>query len=115
MRAGRRRVLALFGAAAIARVAVAEPTKRIEIVARRFEFVPAEITVARGTRLTLAVKAIDFVHGFSMPDFGIRKDTVPGQFLEVTITPKEPGRYHFLCDNFCGEDHDKMGGILIVT
>jgi heme/copper-type cytochrome/quinol oxidase subunit 2 len=25
------------------------------------------------------------------------------------------GRYHYLCDNFCGDGHDRMSGILIVT
>jgi hypothetical protein len=39
---------------------------------------------------------------------------VPGKVIEVTITPAEAGRYHFLCDNFCGEGHDRMSGILIV-
>ena len=118
MRAGRRAFLwTACGAAAAfaARIAAAPPARRIQMTAQRFEFAPAEVSVPRGTRVTLVVTAIDFVHGFSMPDFGIRQDLVPGKPVEVTLTPEKPGRYHYLCDNFCGDGHDKMSGILVVT
>jgi cytochrome c oxidase subunit 2 len=55
------------------------------------------------------------VHGFSLPDFGVRRDVAPGAPVEVTITPAKSGRFHYLCDNFCGEGHDRMGGLLVVT
>jgi cytochrome c oxidase subunit 2 len=115
MSPGRRRALAVLGAALAARALAAAPARRIELTARRFEFVPAEITVPRGTRLTLAISATDFVHGFAMPDFGIRQDVVPGRVVEVTLTPGKPGRFHYLCDNFCGDGHDRMSGILVVS
>ena len=82
----RRAFLAVAGglvAVMAARIAAAPPARRIEVTAKRFEFTPSEISVARGTRLTLAVTAIDFVHGFSMPDFEIRKDLTPGKPIEV--------------------------------
>jgi len=50
-----------------------------------------------------------------MPDFGIRVDLVPGKTVELKLTPRTPGRFHYLCDNFCGDGHDKMSGILIVS
>jgi cytochrome c oxidase subunit 2 len=109
-------IAAALAAAAIARAGGgAAPAQRVGLVARRFEFIPAEITVARGTHLTLVVASADFLHGFAMPDFGVRRDAAPGQVLEVTITPEKPGRYHYLCDNFCGDGHDRMSGILVVT
>ena len=94
-------------------VAAADPV--IAVAARKFEFVPSEIKVRKGRPVTLALTSSDFVHGFSMPDFAIRKDLVPGRTIEVTITPATSGRYPFLCDNFCGEGHDGMSGILVVT
>ena len=39
----------------------------------------------------------------------------PGRPVEVTLTPGKPGRFHYLCDNFCGDGHDRMSGILVVT
>jgi cytochrome c oxidase subunit 2 len=117
MKAGRRLVLCYAGAVAatLAARAAPAPSRRVEVLARRFEFVPAEIAVARGTRLTLAITSLDFLHGFSMPDFGIRQDLAPGRVVEVTLTPDRPGRYHFLCDSFCGDGHDRMSGILAVA
>ena len=96
--------------------AAAEPAgRRIAVTARKFEFVPAEITVKKGERVTFELTAVDFPHGFAMPDFGIRKDLIPGKLLEVSITPDREGRFHYLCDNFCGDGHDRMSGILVVT
>jgi cytochrome c oxidase subunit II len=115
---GRRAFLGVasgFAAVVAGSIAAAPPARRIEITAKRFEFIPPEISVARGTRLTLVVTAIDFVHGFSMPDFAIRNDLLPGKPAEVTLTPGTPGRFHYLCDNFCGDGHDRMSGILVVT
>ena len=69
---------------------------------------------ARVERLIGDRTSEDFAHGFNLPDFGVRKDLVPGVAVEVTITPAKSGRFHYLCDNFCGEGHDKMSGILVV-
>ena len=100
--------------AAGAWAASAPGVRRIEVKARKFEFTPAEITVKRGQPVTLAVTAIDFTHGFNLPDFNVRADLIPGKTVEVTITPARAGRFHYLCDNFCGDGHDRMSGILVV-
>jgi cytochrome c oxidase subunit 2 len=107
--------LAVAGVALSAYAATGAPARRIELTARKFAFTPAEITVKRGQPVTLAVTSVDFVHGFAMPDFGVRRDLFPGKVVEVAITPDKAGRFHFLCDNFCGEDHDRMSGILVVA
>lgn len=86
----------------------------IEIEARRFRYSPNEVTVRRGELATLALRAVDFAHGFSLPDLNVRVDLVPGQVVSVNIQPKEVGRFTFLCDNFCGEHHEDMSGTLIV-
>jgi cytochrome c oxidase subunit 2 len=95
-------------------VAAGDP-QPIVLRAHRFEFTPGEIAVPAGRRVTFAVSSVDFVHGFSMPDFGVRQDLIPGRVHEVSITPATAGRFHFLCDNFCGDGHDRMMGILVVT
>lgn len=88
---------------------------RIEVVARKFEFMPAEITVPVGRPVTLVLNSLDFTHGFSLPEFALRGDCVPGKTIELSFTPNRPGRFGFVCDNFCGEGHDEMSGVLIVT
>ena len=91
------------------------PAHRIALTATRFEFSMKEISVIRGRPATLVLTTPDFVHGFGLPDFNVRVDLIPGKTVEVTFTPDRAGRFVFLCDNFCGEGHDRMTGFLVVT
>lgn len=107
-----------FGAAGYFTAAVAlgaAGPERIALSAAKFEFSAKEIRVRKGKPVTFALTALDFVHGFSVPDFNVRVDLIPGRTVEVTFTPSRAGRFAFLCDNFCGEGHDRMSGILVVT
>ncbi len=101
--------------AAVFRTRAASAPAHVIVLARKFEIEPAEIVVAVNRQLILQVSTSDFPHGFAMPDFGIRVDLVPGKTVELNLTPRKPGRFHYVCDNFCGEGHDKMSGILIVS
>ena len=91
------------------------PATRIEVDVRKFAFAPAEIRVKKGQTVTFVLSTTDFVHGFAIPDFNARADVIPGKPTEMTITPDKAGSFHVLCDNFCGEGHDKMSGFLVVT
>jgi cytochrome c oxidase subunit II len=87
----------------------------VAVSVRKFEFEPNEISVPAGREVTLAFRSSDFVHGFSLPEFGIRADLVPGRTVEVKVRPSRSGRYLFVCDNFCGDGHDRMAGVLVVN
>ena len=91
------------------------PTLRIEMIAGKFAFDPKEMRVKKGTRVTVVLTSPDFVHGFSVPDFNVRADGIPGKTVEVTFVADKAGKFIYLCDNFCGEDHGTMTGFLIVT
>jgi cytochrome c oxidase subunit II len=93
----------------------AENAKEIEVVAQRFRFTPNEIELRSGQATVLAITSVDFVHGFKVPALGIRTDLVPGAVTRVTIKALAPGRYDFLCDNFCGGGHEEMSGTIVVT
>ena len=120
----RRRVLRRLGGWTVGLVAAStgavklhaqEAAERtIEIEARRFQFTPSEITATQGEVVTLALKGIDFVHGFSIPELNVRTDLMPGRVVTLKLQLDQPGRYEFLCDNFCGDDHEKMNGLLVV-
>ena len=104
--------LAGYYAAALAAAAAPE---RIELTATKFTFSSRQINVRVGRPVTFVLSSPDFVHGFAVPDFDVRKDIIPGKAAEVTFTPDRAGRFIFLCDNFCGEGHDQMAGVLVVT
>ena len=96
-------------------VASAGSGKRIPLAAKKFEFSVTEIRTRVGVPVTLVLSSADFVHGFAIPDLGVRVDLVPGKTVEFALTPDREGRFVFLCDNFCGEGHEEMSGVLVVT
>jgi len=106
---------ALLGPAGYCAATAAGGAERIVVNATKFDFAAKEIRVRKGRPVTLVLTTADFVHGFALPDFNARIDLVPGKAVELTFTPDRAGRFVFLCDNFCGEGHDRMTGFLVVS
>jgi cytochrome c oxidase subunit 2 len=115
----RRRFLAGFLAAAAAAAGGAalaqKEEKIIRITARKFAFLPGEVTLKRGVPVTLELTSADVVMGFNAPDFGVRADIVPGQVSRLRLAPEKTGTFVFLCDIFCGDGHEGMSGKLHVV
>ncbi|MDN2700811.1 cupredoxin domain-containing protein [Janthinobacterium sp. SUN100] len=105
--------VAAIEAQGVKKVALKE--RIIAIQAKKFVYTPNEITLKKDEPVVLAFTAIDFIHGFFIPDMRIRADLLPGQVTEVRLTPGKAGEYAFLCDNFCGSGHEEMNGKIIVT
>jgi cytochrome c oxidase subunit 2 len=114
----RRHLLALLIASSAAggavRLAIAAGPNEVEIQAMKFDFTPETVKVKRGQPVTFVLTSIDRIHGFKMPDFGVRTDIVPDLETRVTITPDKAGTFVFFCDVFCGDGHEEMSGTLIV-
>jgi len=110
------RAFALLAAAlAATSVAGAQDEVRIELTAEKFHFGTQEIRLKKDRRVTIVLTSPDYAHGFAVPDLGVRGDAIPGKRVEITFIPDRAGRFRFLCDNFCGEDHDSMAGMLVVA
>jgi cytochrome c oxidase subunit 2 len=113
----RRRVMvALLTGSALGGVAclAAESPAEIRISAKKFEYHPNKATAKLGQPVILVLTSEDRIHGFKMPDFGLRTDIVPGQETRVTLTPDKAGSFTFFCDIFCGDGHEDMEGTLVV-
>jgi len=117
----RRRLLAAGATAALAAGALALRAQAegaeqvIHITARKFVFLPQEITLKRGVPVVLEFTAPEVVMGFSAPDFKVRTDIIPGQAARVRLLPQQLGTFDFLCDIFCGEGHEGMSGRIHVV
>ncbi len=96
------------------RLAAETSPREIDVMAQKFEFTPDTIKVKKGETVILVLTALDRVHGFKMPDFGIQTSIVPGEDARVTITPQKAGTFVFFCNIFCGDGHEDMNGTLIV-
>jgi cytochrome c oxidase subunit 2 len=112
--AGATAILGCVGYLAVPLAVGEAAPRRIPLLATKFAFDRPEIRVRRGEAVTLLLTSPDFVHGFSIPDLDARVDIIPGRTVELEVKPARAGRFPFLCDNFCGEGHDRMTGWLIV-
>jgi cytochrome c oxidase subunit 2 len=50
----------------------------------------------------------DVIHGFGVPDFGIKKAAIPGIVNSAWATVEKPGVYRGQCYVLCGQDHSAM-------
>ena len=112
----RTMVALLIGSAAggVTRLAADTPNE-IRISAKKFEFHPNKVALKRGQPVTLVLTSEDRIHGFKVPDLGLRAEIVPGQETRVALTPEKDGSFTFFCDVFCGDGHEEMDGTLIVA
>ncbi|MET3120684.1 cytochrome c oxidase subunit 2 [Oxalobacteraceae bacterium GrIS 2.11] len=115
----RRTVLAgtlaiLLGQTLLAQESSAGKPRNIKIHLKKFQFSPNHITLKQGEKVVFELTSSDFTHGFSLPDFNVRSDVPPGQVTLLALTPDKSGDFIFLCDNFCGDGHEEMHGLLTV-
>jgi cytochrome c oxidase subunit II len=105
--------------------------KVIEVSAKKYEFTPAEIHVAKGTKVELKVHSVDETHGAKLELYpeGAKDKSTPGLLFDhpddngkveknvdqvLVFTAAIPGTYEFKCAKVCGFGHGRMKGKLIV-
>ena len=113
VRAAGLAAVPLLGAIGRGALAQAKAPQVVKLVAQRFHYTPSEFTVQPG-EVVLEISSLDFVHGFNMPDLHLRADLPPGRVTQLRLTVTKPGDYEFVCDNFCGDQHEEMAGRMIV-
>ena len=59
-------------------------------------------------KVKFLVTAEDVIHAWWVPDFGIKRDAVPGIINELWAIVPEPGTYRGQCTELCGKDHGFM-------
>ena len=52
----------------------------------------------------------DVFHSFSIPDFRVKREVIPGRYSTVWFQATEPGVYHLFCTQYCGTLHAGMIG-----
>jgi cytochrome c oxidase subunit II len=73
-----------------------------------------ELHVPVGRNIKLILASEDVIHNFSVPDFRVKMDVVPGHYNTMWFRPTKPGKYHFFCSQYCGTNHALMGGWVTV-
>jgi cytochrome c oxidase subunit 2 len=68
------------------------------------------LVVPADTKVRLLVTATDVIHAWWVPEFGIKKDAIPGYVNELwfKVDPDKTGTYRGQCVELCGRDHAFM-------
>ena len=70
------------------------------------------VPTGRPVRLTMISE--DVIHSFYVPAFRTKRDVLPGRYSSLWFEPTRPGVYHLFCAEYCGTDHSRMIGKVIV-
>jgi len=73
-----------------------------------------ELHVPVGRAVKLVITSEDTIHSFFVPAFRIKKDAVPGRYNTAWFRATKPGSYHLFCAEYCGTEHSKMIGRVVV-
>lgn len=61
------------------------------------------------------LRSKDVLHNFTVTQFRVKMDLVPGMVTHLWVTPTKPGEYEILCEELCGIGHFAMRGRVVVT
>ena len=103
------------------------PALTTEVVARQFNFEvrypglsasvftpPGVMHLPAGRSVRILITSGDVLHHFWVPEFRLKAAAVPGLVQNLNLTPLHPGTYDIVCSEYCGLNHSKMQGKLVV-
>ncbi len=62
----------------------------------------------------LLLRSKDVLHNFTVPQFRVKMDLVPGMVTYAWLTPTRTGKFDVLCMELCGIAHYAMRGYVVV-
>jgi cytochrome c oxidase subunit 2 len=73
-----------------------------------------ELHIPLGPAVRLVMASEDVIHSFFIPAFRIKHDVVPGTTQTLWFRPRRAGVFHLFCAEYCGTDHSRMTGRIVV-
>jgi cytochrome c oxidase subunit 2 len=75
---------------------------------------PVEVHLPINKNVLVNLSSNDVLHSFFLPNFRVKQDAVPGQWIKVWFNGTKAGRYEIACAELCGSGHYNMRGLLIM-
>jgi len=72
------------------------------------------LVVPQGVKVRVLITSADVIHSWWVPDFGVKRDAIPGFINELWFKADKPGIYRGQCAELCGRDHGFMPVIVDV-
>lgn len=68
------------------------------------------VVIPTGTKIRMLITSGDVLHNWSLSEFGVRIDAVPGRLNQAPFMVPEgnEGTYYGFCSELCGKDHAYM-------
>jgi cytochrome c oxidase subunit 2 len=85
---------------------------KVEHPGGQHEINALHVPMGRPVQLTLISQ--DVFHSFSIPAFRVKREAIPGRYTTVWFEATTPGTYHLFCTQYCGTNHSKMVGDVVV-
>lgn len=73
-----------------------------------------EIHAPIGTPVRLVMTSQDVIHSMFLPALRIKQDVLPGRYTYLWFNAQKAGIYHLLCAEFCGTEHSRMTGRIVL-
>lgn len=73
-----------------------------------------ELHVPVGRKVKLWMTSEDVIHSFFIPAFRMKMDAVPGRYTATWFEATKTGVYHLFCAEYCGTEHSRMIGRVVV-
>jgi cytochrome c oxidase subunit 2 len=73
-----------------------------------------ELHVPVNVPVRLILTSQDVIHSFYVPDFRVKADALPGRYTTLWFKATRVGTYPLFCAEYCGTDHSRMRGRVIV-
>lgn len=74
-----------------------------------------ELHVPLGQTVRLTLTSQDVIHSFYVPAFRVKHDVVPGRYSTAWFIANKVGTYNLFCAEYCGTDHSRMRGRVVVV
>jgi cytochrome c oxidase subunit 2 len=73
------------------------------------------LVVPVGRKVRVLITGADVIHNWWVPDFGVKKDAIPGFINELWFKADTVGTYRGQCAELCGRDHGFMPVVVRVV
>jgi len=73
-----------------------------------------ELHIPVGQAVKLTMTSQDVIHSFFIPAFRVKQDVIPGRFTTMWFEATKVGEYHLFCAEYCGAEHSRMIGRVVV-
>jgi cytochrome c oxidase subunit 2 len=75
---------------------------------------PVEVHLPINKNILVNLSSNDVLHSFFLPNFRVKQDAVPGQWIKVWFNGTKAGTYEIACAELCGSGHYNMRGVLVM-